>query len=225
MRRAFTLAEVLITLGIIGVVSAITIPGLMTKYQQIRDVNRLKKVYAELTQAFRAANQDNDLYTIGENWQNTQEIVDAIKPYIKYSSDYSNSEYVAVKAMCYIPERKHKAQDNSYKWLSGCGISNPIADATSSIELSNGAFIGFNRKNKNIIIDTNGSYNGPNKMGHDVFLFTINEDSNMIPFGNNMGYDKIVNSANGCRKNNTSCGSGQFCAARIIQDGWSINYY
>ena len=43
MRRAFTLAEVLITLGIIGVVSAITIPGLMTKYQQIRDVNRLKK--------------------------------------------------------------------------------------------------------------------------------------------------------------------------------------
>ena len=34
MKKAFTLAEVLITLGIIGVVAAITIPGLIAKYQK-----------------------------------------------------------------------------------------------------------------------------------------------------------------------------------------------
>ncbi len=33
-RKGFTLAEVLITLGIIGVVAAITIPSLITNYQK-----------------------------------------------------------------------------------------------------------------------------------------------------------------------------------------------
>lgn len=32
--KAFTLAEVLITLGIIGVVAALTIPGLITNFQK-----------------------------------------------------------------------------------------------------------------------------------------------------------------------------------------------
>lgn len=47
-KKAFTLAEVLITLGIIGVVAAITIPGLITKYQKLATVVKLKKVYSQL---------------------------------------------------------------------------------------------------------------------------------------------------------------------------------
>ncbi len=47
----FTLAEVLITLGIIGIVSAMTIPTLVKNYQtKVRD-NQFKKVYATLNQA------------------------------------------------------------------------------------------------------------------------------------------------------------------------------
>ena len=44
--KAFTLAEILITLGIIGVVAAITIPMLVTKYHRIIVENRLKDSYA-----------------------------------------------------------------------------------------------------------------------------------------------------------------------------------
>ena len=40
---AFTLAEVLITLGIIGVVAAMTMPALVANYQKTVTVNRLKK--------------------------------------------------------------------------------------------------------------------------------------------------------------------------------------
>ena len=48
---AFTLAEVLITLGIIGIVSAMTIPTLINNYKEkVRD-NQFKKVYAMLNQA------------------------------------------------------------------------------------------------------------------------------------------------------------------------------
>lgn len=42
-KLGFTLAEVLITLGIIGVVSAITIPSLISKYEKQATVTKLKK--------------------------------------------------------------------------------------------------------------------------------------------------------------------------------------
>lgn len=48
LKRAFTLAEVLITIGVIGVVAAITIPSLVTSYQKRMTVNRLKGSYSKL---------------------------------------------------------------------------------------------------------------------------------------------------------------------------------
>lgn len=56
---AFTLAEVLITLGIIGVVAALTIPTLMQKADEQATVSALKKTYSTLTQAYNLAVNDN----------------------------------------------------------------------------------------------------------------------------------------------------------------------
>lgn len=52
-KSAFTLAEVLITLGIIGVVAAMTLPPLLSKYRSTVTVNELKKTYSELQQAIK----------------------------------------------------------------------------------------------------------------------------------------------------------------------------
>jgi len=49
---AFTLAEVLITLGIIGVVAAMTLPALITNYKEKQTVSQLKKFYSTLSQAW-----------------------------------------------------------------------------------------------------------------------------------------------------------------------------
>ena len=48
-KTGFTLAEVLITLGIIGVVAALTIPSLMTAYNKHITETRLKKFYSLFT--------------------------------------------------------------------------------------------------------------------------------------------------------------------------------
>ena len=48
---AFTLEEVLITLGIIGIVAAMTMPSLIQKHEQKVLLNQLKKTYAVLNQA------------------------------------------------------------------------------------------------------------------------------------------------------------------------------
>ena len=50
---AFSLAEVLITLGIIGVVAALTIPILNAKIEEKRTINKLNDTYAILSQAYR----------------------------------------------------------------------------------------------------------------------------------------------------------------------------
>ena len=58
MKKAFTLAEVLITLGIIGVVAALTIPTLVNNYRKKQFETGLKKEYSVLLQALDMYKQD-----------------------------------------------------------------------------------------------------------------------------------------------------------------------
>ena len=57
-KKAFTLAEVLITLGIIGVVAAMTIPTLINAQQEKATITKLKKTYSVLQQALLSAQQE-----------------------------------------------------------------------------------------------------------------------------------------------------------------------
>lgn len=50
MKKGFTLAEVLITLGIIGIIAAMTLPALVQKQNDIATVSKLKKYYSVLSQ-------------------------------------------------------------------------------------------------------------------------------------------------------------------------------
>lgn len=59
--KAFTLAEVLITLGIIGVVASMTIPTLMHSTQEQEFKTGYKKAYSVILQALQKANSDNVL--------------------------------------------------------------------------------------------------------------------------------------------------------------------
>ena len=59
MRKAFTLAEVLITLGVIGLVAAMTLPSLIGNYQKKEPVVRLKVAYSLLNQAIEQSQQIN----------------------------------------------------------------------------------------------------------------------------------------------------------------------
>ena len=66
MRRfkGFTLAEVLITLGIIGVVAAMTLPTVVQNYQKQAVVNKLKKSYTNLQNALQQSmNENGDMST------------------------------------------------------------------------------------------------------------------------------------------------------------------
>lgn len=63
----FTLAEVLVTLGIIGVVAALTIPAVITNYQKQETLSRLKKAYSIVQQAIKLSEVENESVA---NWDN-----------------------------------------------------------------------------------------------------------------------------------------------------------
>ena len=59
LKNGFTLAEVLITLGIIGVVAALTIPTLIGNYQKKEVPVRLQKMYNTIQNAISQAELEN----------------------------------------------------------------------------------------------------------------------------------------------------------------------
>ncbi len=64
-KKAFTLAEVLITLGIIGIVAALTLPALIASNKEKARVTNLKKIYSQMQNAWNMAIAENGDAT---NW-------------------------------------------------------------------------------------------------------------------------------------------------------------
>ena len=59
VKRGFTLAEVLITLGVIGVVAAVTLPTLIQQYKERETVERVNQFYSIFSQAYLMAIQEH----------------------------------------------------------------------------------------------------------------------------------------------------------------------
>ena len=84
-KAAFTLAEVLITLGIIGVVAAMTIPTLMTSYAKHKTETQLVKFYSMMNQTLRmsvAENGDPDGWVVPHKAYTYEETVEFLNTYI-----------------------------------------------------------------------------------------------------------------------------------------------
>ena len=110
LKKAFTLAEVLVTLSIIGVVSAMTIPTLVRNNQEHQTIAKLKATYSILSQAMKVAEMKNgpmDEWTT-ERWteKGASDIAEKLLPYFKVLKDCGtfdekkecvNSEYLQKK--------------------------------------------------------------------------------------------------------------------------------
>ncbi len=228
---AFTLAEVLITLGIIGVVTALTMPTLIQNYQKHETVNRLKETYSILYQAVSMSETENGLletweipnvgwnentYTYGKTF-----FEQYLKPYIKVAKEckYQSNECWAEE---YI-KPNGVAEDNFPS----------LKNKTYGTVLANGSVIGFYPRGTfcEVWVDLNGK-KGPNKIGKDAFIILIVKNANNY-YGNfprsgvymyGQGFQRNVltgSNFKGCSKNATTY-AGLYCNGLILHDGWKI---
>lgn len=102
---AFTLSEVLITLGIIGVVASLTIPGLVAKHQKSVHVNRMKQTYTILSNAFLMAQQEYG-EPKGWEWDNQNVTAENLTRFVE--------KYVIPYLSVSSKEGYHEAWEGSY---------------------------------------------------------------------------------------------------------------
>ena len=171
---AFTLAEVLITLAILGVVAAISIPNIVQNYQRRVTVTKIKKYYAKLTEAY-------DLYRIenpNENYPaNSTELFNTfIRPYFKISYD-AGLDY-REKHPKILPSDKYKYL-NGNEWASLINYNSYVAKladgsvilATLDTSQTYSPQLTYSHVGT-IRIDVNGK-SGPNQYGVDLFSFVL----------------------------------------------------
>ena len=247
MKKGFTLAEVLITLGIIGVVAAVTLPTLVQNYKKTVYVNQLKKFVSTFEQGLQKMLADegvqrlSDLPGLGTNYDTWFQKEDALK----FIEDFLSKEfYVTYKdAQGYLLSDWVEGHEDGYTNHMQLNDGSAIiavssygknADHSSSaqcdlIKSKGGTMCSYFM---DFFVDVNG-VNGPNKEGRDVFRFYVSDEGKLYPKG---GKDFILymdfesdlfywNSPSvivqfGC-DGNTKMGG---CAARIIENGWKMDY-
>ena len=217
---AFTLAEVLITLGIIGIVAAMTIPTLMQKTNERETISALKKSHSNLSQAYKLAKVEHGL---PNNWYNEENDVNGttrsalmgeiFKPYLKIAKDCGVNtglgcwNYDTSADFVGNDKTKYGNEDYISKFI--------LADGTSIFFYSYGGtardFSGPYKKSYGTIgVDINGA-KLPNKKGVDTFTFIITEDT-ILPFGINGTIDTYA-FPNACSTTSTN---NDACAAWVI---------
>ena len=182
---AFTLAEVLITLGIIGVVAAMTLPSLITKYKEKELVTSYLRVYSILENAYRRVQGE---YGTFENWsgatitsnQNDGKLDSTlsdrkklyeymIKPYIEVNEVFlpKNSNWDNIGTRNCWPEKSKYLDGTPYS-----SNSNGEYTVRPAVSLKSGECIVLAYNFGDFMVDLN-SKKGPNVVGKDQFIFSF----------------------------------------------------
>ena len=180
-KSGFTLAEVLITMGIIGVIAALTLPTLSNNAQMQANAAKLASTVSDLESAFGAFLLDKDEIDL-HNILHADDFNDTIAPYLKTMGKISSISSV------YESNSPFKNSSGNTYSFGADGIlmtkSGAIVfledDPTESNGDANGSVDTYYG---DLHIDVNGSTK-PNRIGKDLFSFHLGTDGNLYPMGN-----------------------------------------
>lgn len=212
MKKAFTLAEVLITLVVIGIVAAITI-NIIFNNQEEAYRSALKKSSSVLQQAFKKAIIDNGGFLPYNFDPENREIIDETASFI--FNNYMKVGKDCGKVLCF---KKGEVKMQNFNGTSSFGGTYESSTYYgSSFILQDGSFYKIPSLSKDeisIIVDVNGVYKGPNRLGRDVFYFKYDvDDERLIPGGSFNGHEQL----DLCDKTSTKNWNGAGCTARVLR--------
>lgn len=212
----FTLAEVLITLGIIGVVAVLTISHLVTNYQKQVTVTKLKAAYQLFSEAIENAKlnfgdpieipHDIVLSHAGFSPLSDEILERYINPYIIGVEKYKGR---MVRINNTAKDRAFAVNDYSHMYC--------IPQKEICYDIYN-----HSTNYRYLFIDINGP-KGPNSMGRDCFIFDLSpaQKAPTYVITGLAPIDKDEDSY--CNKiSNNNIWNGTSCAAKIILNSWKM---
>ncbi len=204
MRKAFTVAELLLTMTIIGIIAILVLPSFLKDYHKKIYTTRLKKTYEVLFSAMEQACIDNNVSYFYQT------------PYSKPNASDKQAEFMNK----YFKEMENASSSGTspfadkYKILSNDSASALSLPAGSAYaRLKGGEAISLSCQTADsctVIVDIN-STEAPNVGGRDLFKFNLDTANNKVSSTDD--YNK--------------CGTdvyGTGCFSRIIRDNWVMNY-
>lgn len=232
-KKAFTLAEVLIALGIVGMIAAVTMPAVMSSFKKKQQFAAFKNIHSVLNQMLKTSRTQNGPI---KNWNfATFDTTDKsfkkfVLPYIDINKDCGTAN-----AGCFAP---------SYKLMSG-GVYSGLTTDFRKVLLANGTALAY-RLNSNtcitvdgnpssaratnpstcatFIIDVNG-VESPNQMGRDIFEFQLYQFVDLINptgvLGSTYSSASRTWPQESISTRNANCsksGSGTMCGAKLLED-------
>lgn len=218
----FTLAEVVITLGIIGIAAALTIPALINNYLAVEMKTRFDKAYSVISQAFELMKIDNEGYVDEKN--------------------YSQHRFALVFQRYFKTVQSSAGRANydkdlpTYRNFAGNANFNQYLLDDGTLRLADGTLIFI----ENPIISADAQYNAhvyifadinglkkPNMAGKDLFGFQV-IDNKLIPMGaNDNAIQKDSFFGNGtsgkneddwCNETSKSIYNGLSCTYKALND-------
>ncbi len=198
--KAFTLAEVLVTLGIIGIVAALTLPSLIENHREKVVVSQLKEFYSIFQQALLLSMNDKGEY-YSEN--NSLAFYNYIKPYLQVQKDCGRDEGCFADTMIKTLDGADWVNINRYRNYQKLILSNGAA-----LQIYNGVDW---KDRAEIRVDVNG-FKKPNVLGRDIFYFSVSNNKilpNGIP-------DDVSTFETHCNKGSNLDYNGDSCTAWVI---------
>lgn len=188
--KAFTLAEVLIVLAIVGIIAAITIPSLINIYNRKMLEVRFKKTDAVLTQAMRMASNELGIESFAVYNKVTKDELETTKAnlYNIWEKQFRGATKIYVKNDLNNP--KSFLRRFTYRFLTGNTFTNWYYTLNSTYNNDNDFYVLLlpdgsmvsapwlgstmepdTASNIIFVFDTNGPWAGPNRLGYDVFYY------------------------------------------------------
>lgn len=174
-KLAFTLAEVLLTLGIIGVVVVLTIFALVGKYSDMQKSVALKKAYTNLSQAILMSQQEHgELADWDRAPYHRKGMLEWSNEYIfKYMKKVTACEGGNSAIKCPTDaDRICNAENKNCNSVTLRMAVYVLADGENIYIFSGGNPVAGKSDFLHILVDTNG-VKKPNVFGKDVFVFTL----------------------------------------------------
>lgn len=232
MKKGFTLAEVLITLGIIGVIAALTIPNLVGNYNAKIATTQLKRVYNQAKNALAQASLDGGLgtkFSKSKYYSDNQAFFDKYFEFGGNCTRYTGWDH-CLNYTIYSP-------DGSKSVTPATIIGSDLGSVNDTVCVVTTAGSTICKRNNMFLTDINGKKE-PNRIGQDVFWFGYSDEGKMYftPLGanntaseNTSGYERIGSTAfdryergDYCKGNVTSAKSTG-CLMYVMSNGWKMD--
>ncbi len=214
-KHGFTLAEILVTLGIIGVVAALVMPTFVQSTQNAKVGPRLAKAVAMFEQANQAILSDEEADSLAGAG-----VISNTTNYFATLAEHLKGAATDVA----VPADGQTGDPTIAGFVMPDGTAIVIPEGEGDLFTNAvGEFAHQRRVSNCVMIDINGSA-GPNRPARDRFYFYMMDDGSLQPYGGAQENERDRWTRR-CAKNSTPAGDDRrYCTGHVLENGLKVEY-